>query len=87
VVKCFNIVGNPYMVDPDLPGGPPTMFIAGNDDDARATTTEILTSFGWETADLGGIEASRWLEGIAMAWITYGFRTGTWGHAFKLLRG
>jgi predicted dinucleotide-binding enzyme len=87
VVKCFNIAGNRLMIDPDLPGGPPTMFIAGDDDAAKATATEILESFGWETADIGGIEASRWLEGMAMAWIWYGFRTGTWNHAFKLLRG
>jgi predicted dinucleotide-binding enzyme len=87
VVKCFNIAGNRLMVDPDLPGGPPTMFIAGDDEAAKARTIEILHSFGWEAADLGGIVASRWLEGIAMAWIWYGFRTGTWNHAFKLLGG
>jgi predicted dinucleotide-binding enzyme len=87
VVKCFNIAGNTQMVEPSLPGGPPTMFIAGNEDSAKATATEILDSFGWETADLGGIEASRWLEAMAMAWIVYGFRAGTWGHAFKLLKG
>jgi len=31
LVKAFNIVGNPHMVHPDFPGGPPTMFICGND--------------------------------------------------------
>ena len=29
VVKAYNTVGNPLMVDPELPGGPPTMFVAG----------------------------------------------------------
>ena len=29
VVKAFNTVGAPLMVDPHLDGGPPTMFIAG----------------------------------------------------------
>ena len=33
VVKAFNIVGNPHMVHPNFPGGPPTMFICRNDDD------------------------------------------------------
>ena len=28
VVKAFNIVGNPYMVDPEFPDGVPDMFIA-----------------------------------------------------------
>jgi 8-hydroxy-5-deazaflavin:NADPH oxidoreductase len=87
VVKAFNIVGNPYMVDPDLPGGPPDMFIAGDDTDAKAAVTEILESFGWPGAlDLGGIEAARYLEPMAMVWIVHGFRAGSWDHAFKLLR-
>jgi predicted dinucleotide-binding enzyme len=86
VVKGFNIVGNAFMVDPDLPGGPPTMFIAGDSDEAKATVRALLDDFGWETSDLGGIGASRYLEALAMVWILHGFRTGTWAHAFKLLR-
>jgi predicted dinucleotide-binding enzyme len=88
VVKAFNIVGNPHMIHPDFPqGGPPTMFICGNDDDAKKTVTDsILTPFGWETIDIGGIEGSRLLESLAMLWITYYFRTNTGNHAFKLLR-
>jgi predicted dinucleotide-binding enzyme len=87
VVKAYNSIGNALFVDPELPGGPPTMFIAGNDDAAKATVTQLLEETGWEVADLGGIEASRWLEAMCMAWVAYGARTGTWGHAFKLLRG
>jgi predicted dinucleotide-binding enzyme len=87
VVKAFNIVGNPYMVDPDLPGGPPDMFIAGDDAAAKATVSGILESFGWPTAlDLGGIDGARYLEPMAMVWIRYGFLAGSWDHAFRLLR-
>ena len=57
VVKAFNIVGNPHMVHPDFLGGPPTMFICGNDEQMKKMVTEsILTPFGWETIDIGGIE-------------------------------
>ena len=87
VVKAYNTVGNPLMVDPDLPGGPPTMFIAGDDADAKATVTGLLEETGWDVADLGGIESSRWLEALCMAWVTYGAQNGTWTHAFRLLRG
>jgi predicted dinucleotide-binding enzyme len=87
VVKAYNTVGNPLMVDPELPGGPPTMFIAGNDDEAKATVTRLLEETGWDVADLGDIEASRWLEAMCIAWTAYGFQSGTWGHAFRLLRG
>jgi len=86
VVKAFNIVGNAHMVDPKFPGGPPTMFIAGNDADAKKSVTEILTAFGWETIDAGGIEASRLLEPLCILWVDYGVKSGTWNHAFKLLR-
>jgi predicted dinucleotide-binding enzyme len=87
VVKAFNIVGNPYMVHPDFPGGPPTMFICGNDEQAKKMVTEsILTPFGWEIVDIGGLEGARLLEPLAMLWITHYFRTGIGDHAFKLLK-
>ncbi len=34
VVKAYNTVGNTLMVDPELPGGPPSMFLAGDSADA-----------------------------------------------------
>lgn len=86
VVKAFNIVGNPHMVNPDFPGGPPTMFFCGNDDDAKATVGEILTAFGWPAVDIGGIEGARVLEPLAILWVLYGVATGGWDHAFKVLR-
>ncbi len=86
VVKAFNIVGNPHMFKPDFPGGPPTMFICGNDEGAKKAVGEILDSFGWESVDIGGIDGSRLLEPLAMLWIMHYFRTGSGNHAFKLLR-
>jgi 8-hydroxy-5-deazaflavin:NADPH oxidoreductase len=87
VVKAFNIVGNPHFIHPDFPGGPPTMFICGNDDQAKKTVIDnILTKFGWESIDIGGIEGARLLEPLAFLWIMHYFRTGNVNHAFKLLR-
>jgi predicted dinucleotide-binding enzyme len=86
VVKAFNIIGAPFMVNPQFAGGPPDMFICGNDEKAKQKVTEILTAFKWSTIDIGGIEGSRYLEPMAMAWVVYGFKTNTWSHAFKLLR-
>jgi 8-hydroxy-5-deazaflavin:NADPH oxidoreductase len=86
VVKAFNIVGNALMVDPKLPGGPPTMMIAGNDDSAKKHVTDILTDFGWETMDLGGIEGARVLEPMCWAWVLSAMRSGKWMQAFKMLR-
>jgi hypothetical protein len=86
VVKAFNIVGNALMFRPQLPGGPPDMFIAGDDPGAKKKVSEILHAFGWNVIDAGGIASSRYLEALAMLWIIYGFSTNTWNHAFKLLR-
>jgi len=86
VVKAFNIVGNAHMFKPDFPGGPPDMFICGNDAAAKQTVTEILKDFGWLVIDIGGIESSRLLEPLCILWVGYGMRTGTYNHAFKLLR-
>ena len=86
VVKAFNMVGNAHFFRPQFPGGPPTMFYAGNDADAKAQVAKILADFGWESIDLGGIETARYLEPLAMVWIVHGFGSGTWNHAFKLLR-
>jgi 8-hydroxy-5-deazaflavin:NADPH oxidoreductase len=85
VVKGFNIVGNPHMVHPDFPGGPPDMFICGDDAAAKKTVEGLLTSFGWPVIDLGGIASSRYLEAMAMVWILHFFRTGSGNHAFKML--
>jgi predicted dinucleotide-binding enzyme len=86
VVKAFNTVGHQHMFRPQFPGGPPDMFICGNDDGAKKKVGGLLQEFGWNSVDLGGIECSRYLEGMCMVWVLYGFRTGTWNHAFKLLR-
>lgn len=65
------------MIHPDFPGGKPTIFICGNDDEAKKMVTDdILTSFGWETIDIGGIEGSRLLEPLALLWISHYFRSG-----------
>ena len=86
VVKCFNIVGYAHMVHPDFPGGPPDMFLCGNDAEAKKTVTGICQAFGWPVIDIGGIEGARLLEPICILWVLYGIRSKTWNHAFKLLR-
>ena len=86
VVKAFNTVGHPHMVKPQFPGGPPDMFICGNDASAKTSVTGILTGFGWNTIDMGGIESARILEPMCVLWVLYGIRTNTWNHAFKLLK-
>ncbi len=86
LVKAFNSVGAPCMVNPKFKGGKPTMFICGNHDAAKKTVATILTQFGWEMADMGTAEAARAIEPLCMLWCIPGFRENDWVHAFKLLR-
>ena len=86
VVKAFNTVGNAFMVDPKFEGGPPDMFIGGEDDGAKKKVSEILKEFGWGVVDLGGITASRYLEPMCIVWVHHGIKSGKWNHAFKFLR-
>lgn len=84
-VKAFNSVGNAFMVNPQFKGGKPTMFICGNDEAAKQTVKGILDQFGWETADMGKMEAARAIEPLCMLWCIPGFLRNDWAHAFKLL--
>lgn len=86
VVKAFNNVGSMYMYKPKFPGGTPTMFICGDDAGAKATVTSILTSFGWETEDMGMSTSARAIEPLCILWCLPGFLNNRWGHAFKLLK-
>jgi predicted dinucleotide-binding enzyme len=85
-VKAFNSVGAGLMINPQLPGGTPTMFICGNDDVAKANVRGILDQFGWDTADMGQAEAARAIEALCKLWLIPGFAHNQWVHAFKLLR-
>jgi predicted dinucleotide-binding enzyme len=85
VVKAFNTVGNGLFFKPELPGGPPDMFIGGNDADAKKLVAQVCDAFGWSVIDLGGIDASRHLEPMCMVWVLHGVSSGSWTHAFKML--
>jgi len=84
-VKAFNSVGNAVMVNPEFKGGKPTMFLCGNDEEAKKTVAGILDQFGWETADMGKAEAARAIEPLCILWCIPGFLRNDWVHAFKLL--
>jgi 8-hydroxy-5-deazaflavin:NADPH oxidoreductase len=88
VVKAFNTIGNQYFVDPSFIDGQPTMLIAGDDVEAKQTVRAVLADFGWsDVIDLGGIQASRELEAICIAWVKIGGIRGAWDHGFRLLVG
>ncbi len=86
LVKAWNSIGNALMVDPRVPGGPPTMFLCGDDATARAEVAGILREFGLEPEDVGGARSARALEPLVQLWCLPGFLRNDWTHAFKLLK-
>ena len=85
VVKVFNSVGGGRMVNPHYEQGTPTMFLCGDNAEAKAQVSEIVEQFGWEPFDCGGIIAARAIEPLCMLWCIPGFARNQWGHAFKML--
>ncbi len=84
-VKAFNSVGSAFMINPSFESKP-TMFICGNNEEAKKEVTEILDLFGWETADFGNVESARAIEPLCMLWCIQGIAKNEWNHAFKLLK-
>ncbi len=85
-VKAFNSIGSAFMVNPDFNGVKPTMFICGNNEEAKKQVWEILNLFGFEVEDMGKAEAARAIEPLCMLWCIPGFLRNEWTHAFKLLK-
>ncbi len=85
-VKAFNSVGNAFMVNPDFGGIKPTMFICGNEANAKKEVGKILDLFGFEVEDMGGVQAARAIEPLCILWCIPGFLRNQWSHAFKLLK-
>ena len=85
-VKAFNSVGSERMVDPEFAAGKPTMFICGNEAQAKQTVTRVLGQFGWDTADMGGVEAARAIEPLCMLWCIPALLHNQRTHAFKLIK-
>jgi predicted dinucleotide-binding enzyme len=86
-VKAFNSIGSGLMVNPDFGDNTkPTMFICGNNDDAKNKVSEIVEKFGFEIEDMGRVESARAIEPLCILWCIPGFVKNEWAHAFKLLK-
>ena len=84
-VKAFNSIGAPLMVNPSMKEKP-SMFICGNNENAKKEVTDILDTFGWEIEYMGKDTAARAIEPLCMLWCIPGMLNGQWSHAFKLMR-
>ena len=89
VVKTLNTTNASVMVDPgSVAGGDHTMFVAGNDEGARAQVVEILKGwFGWrDVIDLGDLTAARGMEMVLPLWLRLYGAIGAPSFNFKIAR-
>ena len=88
VVKTLNTVNAGVMVDPQgVGGGDHTVFVSGDDTDAKAVATDLLRSFGWrDVVDLGDLSSARGAEMILPIWVRLMGTLGTPMFNFKVVR-
>ncbi|HUB92948.1 MAG TPA: hypothetical protein VMB52_00400, partial [Verrucomicrobiae bacterium] len=84
VVKCWNSTGADNFYKPQF-DAIPTMFIAGDNTDAKQQVGDLVRAFGWEPFDTGPIERSRECEALAVLWINNAMSNAGGHHAFKML--
>ena len=80
VVKTLNTVNNATMVDPARIPGDHSIFVSGDDADAKKQVIELLNAFGWTAAqivDLGGLATARSTEPMVLLWVHLHQRFGT----------
>lgn len=85
-VKAFNSVGAGLMVQPSLQGGRPSMFLCGDDDEAKQVVTGLCEQLGWQAEDVGTSAAGGPVEALCQLWCAAGFLRNDWTHAFAWLR-
>ncbi|MFN2503997.1 MAG: NADPH-dependent F420 reductase [Acidimicrobiales bacterium] len=88
VVKSLNTVNAGVMVEPGLLPTSHTIFVAGNDDDAKDQVKDLLQSFGWpagDILDLGDITSARAAEMYLPLWLRLAGATGSWQVNVKVL--
>ena len=88
MVKALNTMNAFLMVDPrQLADGDHSVFVSGNDADAKKAVTELLESFGHtDVIDLGDISTARGTEMLLPIWVRLYGALGTPMFQFKIVR-
>ena len=87
VVKTLNTLNANLMVDPAALGAESSVFVSGDDADAKRTVTELLQSFGHtDVIDLGDITTARGSEMLLPIWVRLMGVLGTASFNFRVVR-
>jgi predicted dinucleotide-binding enzyme len=88
VVKSLNTVNTSVMVDPAaVGGGDHTIFVCGNDAEAKGTVVGLLRDIGWrDIIDLGDLSNARGTEMYLSIWVRLMSTLGTPKFNVKVVR-
>ena len=87
VVKTLNTINCDLMVNPGKLSASHTLFISGNDAEAKTKVRELLQAFGWnDVMDLGDIATARATEGYLPLWSSLWKQLGTLTFNIKVVR-
>jgi 8-hydroxy-5-deazaflavin:NADPH oxidoreductase len=88
VVKSLNTMTAAVMVEPGrVAGGDHSVFVSGNDDDAKKAVVDVLHSFGHtDVIDLGDLSTARGAEMLLPVWLRLMGALGTPMFNFKIAR-
>ncbi len=73
VVKAFNTVFAQHMATGTVKGQQLTLFVAGDDADAKTRTLDLGRGLGFDPVDAGPLTNARWLETLGYFNIQLGF--------------
>jgi predicted dinucleotide-binding enzyme len=86
VVKAFNTTGSGNMANPKYQSQAVTMFICGDDPDARETVAQLAKDAGFEPCITGPLYHARYFEPMAMLWVDMAYLQGRGPNfAYKIL--
>ncbi|MGB9376202.1 MAG: NAD(P)-binding domain-containing protein [Mycobacteriales bacterium] len=88
VVKSLNTMNAGVMVAPGaLAGADHSVFLSGDDADAKSTVANLLREFGWvDIVDLGEITTARGVEMVLPLWLRLMGVVGAPSFNFKIVR-
>jgi NADPH-dependent F420 reductase len=87
VVKAFNTTGSGNMANPLYASQPVTMFICGDDPEARETVAQLAKDVGLEPCVTGPLYHARYFEPMAMLWVDMAYLQGNGpDFAYKILK-
>lgn len=76
VVKAFNTLNWRTMVDPASAGGPVSIPLVGDSNEAKAKVAELVEGLGLEAIDVGPLRYAKYVEGMLVIWINNRFGGG-----------